>query len=83
MDPDGDGAGPVLQSLLDRFASEPFEIPPLRKRPDDILGRLVNQGPTMPVLSTAAVELAERHPWPGNHRQLEEFRRWLGRQRGP
>ena len=81
--PTGTEPGPVLQSLLDRFASEPFEIPPLRKRPRDIQRRLVNQGPTMPVLSTAAAELAERHPWPGNHRQLEEFRRWLGRQRRP
>ena len=37
----------------------------------------------MPMLTTAAAELAERHPWPGNHRQLEEFRRWLGRQQRP
>jgi sigma-54 dependent transcriptional regulator, acetoin dehydrogenase operon transcriptional activator AcoR len=73
--PTGTEPGPVLQSLLDRFATEPFEIPPLRKRPRDIQRRLVHQGPTMPVLSTAAAELAERHPWPGNHRQLEEFRR--------
>ena len=34
--PTGTEPGPVLQSLLDRFASEPFEIPPLRKRPRDI-----------------------------------------------
>jgi transcriptional regulator of acetoin/glycerol metabolism len=81
--PTGTEPGPVLQSLLDRFASEPFELPPLRKRPRDIQRRLVNQGPTMPVLSTAAAQLAERHPWPGNHRQLEEFRRWLGRQTRP
>jgi transcriptional regulator of acetoin/glycerol metabolism len=81
--PTGTEPGPVLQPLLDRFASEPFEIPPLRKRPRDIQRRLVHQGPTMPVLSTAAAELVERHPWPGNHRQLEEFRRWLGRQRRP
>lgn len=81
--PTGVEAGPVLQSLLDRFASEPFEVPPLRRRPRDILGRLVDQGPTMPVLSPAAVDLVERHPWPGNHRQLEEFRRWIGNQRRP
>jgi sigma-54 dependent transcriptional regulator, acetoin dehydrogenase operon transcriptional activator AcoR len=35
------------------------------------------------VLSVAAVDLVERHPWPGNHRQLEEFRRWMGNQRRP
>ncbi len=81
--PTGAEVGPALQPLLDRFASEPFEIPPLRRRPHDILGRLVDQGPTMPVLSRAAVDLVERHPWPGNHRQLEEFRRWIGNQRRP
>ncbi|MFC4942397.1 sigma-54-dependent Fis family transcriptional regulator [Pseudonocardia sp. GCM10023141] len=81
--PTGVEPSPVLQSLLDRFASEPFEVPPLRRRPHDILGRLVDQGPAMPVLSGAAVDLVERHPWPGNHRQLEEFRRWMSIQRRP
>ncbi|MBW0114427.1 sigma-54-dependent Fis family transcriptional regulator [Pseudonocardia abyssalis] len=81
--PTGVEAGPALQSVLDRFASEPFEVPPLRRRPQDITGRLVDQGATMPVLSPAAVDLVERHPWPGNHRQLEEFRRWIGNQRRP
>lgn len=81
--PSGVEPGPAHRSLLDRFASEPFEIPPLRRRPHDILGRLVDQGPVIPVLSEAAVDLVERHPWPGNHRQLEEFRRWMGNQRRP
>jgi transcriptional regulator of acetoin/glycerol metabolism len=81
--PTGVEPGPVLQSLLDRFASEPFEIPPLRRRPQDILRRLVDQGASMPVLSRAAVDLVERHPWPGNQRQLEEFRRWIGNQPRP
>jgi sigma-54 dependent transcriptional regulator, acetoin dehydrogenase operon transcriptional activator AcoR len=81
--PTGVDPGPVLQALLDRFASEPFDIPPLRRRPHDILTRLVDQGPAMPVLSAAAVDLVQRHPWPGNHRQLEEFRRWLAHQRRP
>jgi len=81
--PAGSDPGPALQSIVDRFAAEPFEVPPLRKRHHDVLRRLVNQGPAMPVLSAAAVELARRHPWPGNQRQLEEFRRWLGRQRRP
>jgi transcriptional regulator of acetoin/glycerol metabolism len=35
------------------------------------------------VLSADALELVQGHPWPGNHRQLEEFRRWLGRQKRP
>jgi acyl-CoA reductase-like NAD-dependent aldehyde dehydrogenase len=72
--------GPVARALLDRFASEPFEVPPLRKRPGDVLRRLVDQGPGIPALSRQATEQARLHPWPGNHRQLEEFLRWLGRQ---
>jgi len=72
--------GPAARALLDRFASEPFEVPPLRKRPGDVLRRLVDQGPGIPALSRQAAEQARLHPWPGNHRQLEEFRRWLGRQ---
>ena len=35
----------------------------------------------MPILSRRAIERARVHPWPGNHRQLEEFRRWLCRQK--
>jgi len=81
--PTGTEQGPILQALLDRFHPEPFEVPALRKRPQDILRRLVHQGAAVPVLSRAAVEQVQRHPWPGNHRQLEEFRRWLGRQARP
>ena len=79
--PTGIEPGPALQSLVDRFATESFEVPPLRLRPKDVLRRLVNQGPAVPVPSAAVVDLVQRHPWPGNHRQLEEFRRWLVRQR--
>ena len=71
---------PALRALLDRFPAEPFEVPPLRQRPDDVLDRLVDQGPGVPVLSRKAAARARLHPWPGNHRQLEEFRRWLCRQ---
>lgn len=74
---------PAVRALVDRFTSEPFEVPPLRKRPDDVLRRVVDQGPGMPSLSAEAVEQAKSHPWPGNHRQLEEFRRWLSRQTRP
>ncbi len=81
--PTGTEPGSILQALLDRFHPEPFEVPPLRKRPQDILRRLVHQGAAVPLLSRGAVEQLQRHPWPGNHRQLEEFRRWLGRQARP
>ena len=78
--PTGLAPGPAARALLDRFASESFEVPPLRQRPADVLRRLVDQGPGIPALSRQAVEQVQLHPWPGNHRQLEEFRRWLGRQ---
>jgi sigma-54 dependent transcriptional regulator, acetoin dehydrogenase operon transcriptional activator AcoR len=81
--PTGTKPGPVLQALLDRFHPEPFEVPPLRKRPRDVLRALVHQGAALPVLSPEAAEQVQRHPWPGNYRQLEEFRRWLGRQARP
>jgi transcriptional regulator of acetoin/glycerol metabolism len=70
----------ALRDLLDRFTAEPFEVPPLRARPDDVLPRLTDQGPGVPVLSRKAAARARLHPWPGNHRQLDEFRRWLRRQ---
>jgi transcriptional regulator of acetoin/glycerol metabolism len=78
--PAGLEAGPAARALLDRFAAEPFEVPPLRKRPGDVLRRLASQEPGLPALSAEAAEQARSHPWPGNHRQLEEFRRWLSRQ---
>lgn len=81
--PSAGGPDMACHALLDRFPSEPFEVPPLRKRPADVLRRLADQGPGMPVLSAAAAEQARRHPWPGNQRQLEEFRRWLARQHRP
>lgn len=71
------------RSLLDQFPPDPFEVPPLRKRPEDAVARLVDQGIGMPALSREAVQLVQRHPWPGNHRQLEQFRRWMARQDRP
>jgi transcriptional regulator of acetoin/glycerol metabolism len=81
--PTGTEPDPLLQTLLDRFSAEPFDIPPLRKRRKDVLCRLVDQGTSLAVLTPNALEQVQRHPWPGNHRQLEEFRRWLGRQKSP
>jgi len=81
--PTGTEPDPHLQTLLDRFSAEPFDIPPLRKRRKDVMCRLVDQGNSLAVLTPDALEQVQRHPWPGNHRQLEEFRRWLGRQKRP
>jgi transcriptional regulator of acetoin/glycerol metabolism len=75
-------SGSIPQVLLDRFPIDFIEVPPLRKRPGDILSRLANREPQSPRLTRRAQDLAVRHPWPGNDRQLSEFRRWLGRQDG-
>jgi DNA-binding NtrC family response regulator len=71
---------PVPQVLLDRFPLEEIEVPPLRRRSEDVLSRLANRELGTPRLTRQATELALRHPWPGNDRQLAEFRRWLYRQ---
>jgi transcriptional regulator of acetoin/glycerol metabolism len=75
--------GSLPRMILDQFPPEVVEIPPLRKRTDDALARLVDQGLGMPTLTREAVQLVQRHPWPGNHRQLEELRRWMTRQARP
>lgn len=67
----------ACRAVLDRFSPLVFEVPPLRRRPDDALARLTDQGMGFPSLSREVQQLVQRHPWPGNHRQLEEFRRWL------
>ena len=71
---------PVPQVILDRFPLDEVDVPPLRKRSEDVLSRLANREPGTPRLTRQATELALRHPWPGNDRQLAEFRRWLMRQ---
>lgn len=70
----------VPQVLLDRFPLDGVTVPPLRRRSQDVLARLENRESGTPRLSRQATELALRHPWPGNDRQLAEFRRWLCRQ---
>lgn len=76
-------SGALNRTILDRFPPEVVEIPPLRKRVDDVLARLVDQGIGMPTLTRESVQLVQRHPWLGNYRQLEEFRRWMSRQERP
>jgi transcriptional regulator of acetoin/glycerol metabolism len=76
-------SGSLPRPILDRFPPEVVEIPPLRRRVDDVTARLVDQGIGMPTLTREALQLVHRHPWPGNHRQLEEFRRWMARQDRP
>lgn len=72
-------AGRFRQDLYYRLSVFPVELPPLRKRPEDIpllaehflalaarkLGRAV------PKLTLAAVRQLQQYPWPGNVRELQ------------
>jgi transcriptional regulator of acetoin/glycerol metabolism len=71
------GEHDTARMVLDRFSPLIFEVPPLRRRPEDAIARLTDQGMGFPSLSREVQQLVNKHPWPGNHRQLEEFRRWL------
>jgi len=81
--PGGGPLGPAVQALVDRFSPEVLEVPPLRTRPWEVLDQLVGRPAPFPVLTTAAVDVVRRHPWPGGYRQLGEFRRWLERRPSP
>lgn len=81
--PGGGSPGPAVQALVDRFSPEVFEVPPLRTRPWEVLDQLVGRPAPFPVLTSAAVDVVRRHPWPGGYRQLAEFRRWLERRTTP
>ncbi len=70
--------GRFREDLFYRLAVVTVELPPLRRRPEDIavlidgyLPRLAARlGRPVPVLSAEALQLLERHPWPGNVREL-------------
>ncbi|KTE89174.1 sigma 54-interacting transcriptional regulator [Desulfitobacterium hafniense] len=67
------------EDLYYRLAVFKLQIPPLRKRPDDIIslaqffikGTSQKVGRKMPVLSKAAQKVIKEYAWPGNVRQLE------------
>jgi psp operon transcriptional activator len=72
--------GRFMRDLLDRLAFEVLRLPPLRARQGDITllarhfaGRMAFElgRESMPVFSPAAVRVLERHPWPGNIRELK------------
>jgi hypothetical protein len=67
----------IPQAIRDRFMLECIEFPPLRRRPHDVRSRIDEQPFGAPRLSQRALNLALRHPWPGNDRQLESFVAWL------
>jgi DNA-binding NtrC family response regulator len=52
-----------------------IELPPLRRRPEDVpalIDRLLYElrGRAAPAISPAACAAIQRHPWPGNLREL-------------
>jgi len=68
------------RDLLDRLSFEVLFLPPLRERREDIAllaahfaGRMALElGRTeIPVFSDEAIEALEKHPWPGNIRELK------------
>jgi DNA-binding NtrC family response regulator len=71
-------AGAFRQDLYYRLAVCPIEIPPLRRRPEDVRGlgepllesAARRMGREPPRLTEAAWRALERHVWPGNVREL-------------
>lgn len=74
-------AGNFREDLYYRLKVFPLEVPPLRKRADDIplligefLGRLTREHNFKPLTFTSeALEILTRYPWPGNVRELKNF----------
>ena len=69
--------GTFRSDLYYRFAVITIDIPPLRKRPEDIIPLAqhfvrTERGPrTIPEISADAVKILESYSWPGNVRELE------------
>lgn len=72
-------AGRFRQDLYYRLSVFPIELPPLRKRPEDIpllaehfLNMLSRKlGRPKPRLTLANVQTLQKYPWPGNVRELQ------------
>lgn len=72
-------AGRFRQDLYYRLSVFPMELPPLRKRPEDIplltehfLQRFARQlGRPRPRLTQANIQELQRYDWPGNVRELQ------------
>jgi DNA-binding NtrC family response regulator len=70
--------GRLREDLLYRLNVFPLELPPLRRRADDVrllaqgfLDRLNRRSGTMKRLTESAVDRLRGHPWPGNVRELK------------
>jgi two-component system response regulator HydG len=71
-------AGTFREDLFFRVAVFEVEVPPLRRRRDDIpllarhfVDRFHRSESPAPVLTPAALELLQRYDWPGNVRELQ------------
>ncbi|MEI6233095.1 MAG: sigma 54-interacting transcriptional regulator [Planctomycetota bacterium] len=72
-------AGRFRQDLYYRFSVFPVELPPLRKRKEDVpvlAEHFIDQsarklGRPKPVLTIAAVQQLQHYDWPGNIRELQ------------
>jgi DNA-binding NtrC family response regulator len=67
--------GRFREDLYFRLAGARITIPPLRARPEDVvpLARFLMRrvaGESAPELAPDALEALQRHPWPGNAREL-------------
>lgn len=70
--------GTFRSDLYYRFAVITLDIPPLRKRPEDILPLArhfikmeVGEAKSLPVIAADAARTLEAYDWPGNVRELE------------
>ena len=70
--------GTFRSDLFYRFAVITIDIPPLRKRPEDIMPLVKHfiagetaEGATQPTVSDAAAKALLAYSWPGNVRELE------------
>ncbi len=77
--------GQFREDLFHRLNVVKLELPPLRKRKQDIplliecfLARVANEmGVVTKHLKPEVFELLKKNPWPGNVRELENLCRWL------
>ncbi len=69
----GGGTGALRGDLVARLGAEPIAIPPLRKRPEEILSLLAHfAGGTVREIEAAAVRAMCLYSWPLNVRELEK-----------
>jgi two-component system response regulator PilR (NtrC family) len=73
-------AGDFRRDLFYRINVIELRMPPLRERPEDIplladhiLSRIAHLGGRSPQLTSNAVKALQRHPFPGNVRELENI----------